>query len=80
MDFIFAREDELLRIHKLESNGLIPIRVTHNDTKFNNILFDKGRSAVAIVDLDTVMNGSVLYDLATLFAHCAIPLLKMKAI
>ena len=62
VDFIFAREDELLRIHKLESNGLIPIRVTHNDTKFNNILFDKGRSAVAIVDLDTVMNGSVLYD------------------
>lgn len=62
VDFIFAREDELLRIHKLEFNGLIPIRVTHNDTKFNNILFDKGRSAVAIVDLDTVMNGSVLYD------------------
>ena len=44
-------------------NGLIPIRVTHNDTKINNILFDeKSNEAVAVIDLDTVMPGSMLYD------------------
>ena len=44
-------------------NGSIPIRVTHNDTKINNILFDEetGR-AVCVIDLDTVMPGSMLYD------------------
>ena len=43
--------------------GLIPLRVTHNDTKINNILFDAedGR-AVSVIDLDTVMQGSMLYD------------------
>ena len=41
----------------------IPIRVTHNDTKINNILFDKiSGEAVCVIDLDTVMPGSMLYD------------------
>ena len=45
------------------SNGSIPLRVTHNDTKINNILFDKDtRQAVCVIDLDTVMPGSALYD------------------
>lgn len=43
--------------------GKIPLRVTHNDTKINNILFDKETGkAVCVIDLDTVMPGSVLYD------------------
>ncbi len=43
--------------------GNIPVRVTHNDTKINNILFDeKTEKAVCIIDLDTVMPGSALYD------------------
>ena len=43
--------------------GLIPVRVTHNDTKINNILFDEVTSkAVCVIDLDTVMPGSMLYD------------------
>lgn len=43
--------------------GKIPVRVTHNDTKINNILFDeKTHKAVAVIDLDTVMPGSMLYD------------------
>ena len=45
------------------SNGSIPLRVTHNDTKINNILFDKDtRQAVCVSDLDTVMPGSAVYD------------------
>ena len=39
------------------------MRVTHNDTKINNILFDaKTKDAVCVIDLDTVMPGSALYD------------------
>ncbi len=42
----------------------IPIRVTHNDTKLNNILMDKETNeGIAIIDLDTVMPGSILFDL-----------------
>lgn len=44
-------------------DGLIPLRATHNDTKINNILFDqKTGKAVCVIDLDTVMPGSMLYD------------------
>lgn len=43
--------------------GRIPVRVTHNDTKINNILFDQDTGkAVCVIDLDTVMPGSMLYD------------------
>lgn len=49
----------------IESLGkTIPIRVTHNDTKLNNILIDKETNiGIAIIDLDTVMPGSILFDL-----------------
>jgi len=44
-------------------NGSIPIRVTHNDTKLNNILFDATTGeGLCVIDLDTVMPGTVLYD------------------
>ena len=43
--------------------GRIPVRVTHNDTKINNILFDQDTGkALCVIDLDTVMPGSMLYD------------------
>ena len=38
------------------------MRITHNDTKINNILFDKNDQPLCIIDLDTVMPGSALYD------------------
>jgi len=45
------------------AKGDIPVRVTHNDTKINNILFDdKTGEATCVIDLDTVMPGSMLYD------------------
>ena len=49
------------------SNGLIKERVTHNDTKISNVLLDKktGRG-ICVVDLDTIMPGSLLYDLSDL--------------
>lgn len=49
-------------INKLQKN-VIPLRVTHNDTKLSNILFDKDTNkSVCLIDLDTVMPGSLVYD------------------
>ena len=45
------------------ADGSIPLRVTHNDTKLNNILFDaETEKGLCVIDLDTVMPGTVLYD------------------
>jgi serine/threonine protein kinase len=56
-DFILKRADDMKIIHKLGREGRIPVRITHNDTKFNNILFDKNDKSLCIIDLDTVMPG-----------------------
>ncbi|HHT53539.1 MAG TPA: aminoglycoside phosphotransferase family protein [Clostridiales bacterium] len=63
IDFIRERRDKCSYIVDEIAAGRLPVRVTHNDTKLNNILIDKttGR-AVCIIDLDTVMPGSALYD------------------
>lgn len=45
------------------ADGSVPSRVTHNDTKLNNVLFDKNtHKGICVIDLDTVMPGSILYD------------------
>ena len=49
-------------ILRLGEQGSIPLRITHNDTKFNNILFDLNDKALCVIDLDTVMPGFVHYD------------------
>ena len=47
------------------TRGDIPLRVTHNDTKLNNVLFDRKTNIPrCLIDLDTVMKGSTLYDIA----------------
>jgi aminoglycoside phosphotransferase (APT) family kinase protein len=43
-------------------SGELPTRMVHNDTKINNLLFDESHEARCVVDLDTVMPGSVVYD------------------
>jgi hypothetical protein len=60
--FVASRADEMHTILRLGEKGLIPLRVTHNDTKCNNVLFNSGNKAIAVVDLDTVMPGYILYD------------------
>jgi len=60
--FISKRAEKMLTIPALIKSGLLRMRITHNDTKFNNILFDKTEHAMCIVDLDTVMPGSILFD------------------
>ena len=63
IEFFLARRSYCPKITSLLESGRMPTRVTHNDTKLNNILFDaKTGAPLAIVDLDTVMPGSVCYD------------------
>lgn len=61
--FALDREDEAGILTGLLAKGELPLRVTHNDTKLNNILFDADtHKALCIIDLDTVMPGLSLYD------------------
>ncbi|MBQ7596365.1 MAG: aminoglycoside phosphotransferase family protein, partial [Clostridia bacterium] len=63
IEFFKARENETGIVTALLANGGLPVRVTHNDTKINNILFDRDtKEALCIIDLDTIMPGSSLYD------------------
>lgn len=62
ISFVETRSEEMHTILRLGEQGRIPLRVTHNDTKFNNILFNSGNKAISVVDLDTVMPGYILYD------------------
>lgn len=61
IDFYHMREDDLLVIETLVDGGKIPLRVVHNDTKINNVLF-RGNKAAAVIDLDTVGPGILYYD------------------
>jgi Ser/Thr protein kinase RdoA (MazF antagonist) len=59
---ILDRADEMKVILRLGKEGKIPVRITHNDTKFNNILLNENDKALCVIDLDTVMPGYVHYD------------------
>jgi thiamine kinase-like enzyme len=59
---ILNRAEEMKIILKLGKEGKIPLRITHNDTKFNNILLDENDKALCVIDLDTVMPGYIHYD------------------
>lgn len=64
IEFILVREAFADLITDPLETGEIPERVSHNDTKLNNVLFDKNTGKEkAIIDLDTTMPGTVLYDL-----------------
>ena len=63
IDFARARKDKTSVIVSALKEGKIPLRVTHNDTKLNNVLIDTAtQKAICVIDLDTVMPGSLLYD------------------
>ncbi|NQU54702.1 MAG: aminoglycoside phosphotransferase family protein [Bacteroidetes bacterium] len=60
--WIKSRRKEMLDFWKLVENGTIPTRISHNDTKINNILFDKKGDVLCVIDLDTVLSSTVLND------------------
>jgi len=63
IDFFFDRRKMMSQIVEMIERGEIPLRVTHNDTKMNNVMLDANTGkGLCVIDLDTVMAGSVLYD------------------
>ena len=63
IEFVLAREDVANVFADLLTKKEIPIRVTHNDTKLNNIMLDnKTRKGICVIDLDTVMPGLAMHD------------------
>lgn len=63
VDFVMARAEECRKLLDLNASGDIPERITHNDTKVNNLLIDDATGqGLCVMDLDTVMPGLSLYD------------------
>lgn len=62
VNYALEREEEMHTLLRAQREGEIPVRVTHNDTKINNILFDRFGQVLCVIDLDTVMPGLVHFD------------------
>lgn len=77
LDFALKQEPWIGTLLDAHANGEIPERITHNDTKFNNVMMDweTGR-AMCVVDLDTVMPGLVLYDFGDMVRTTTSPTLE----
>jgi hypothetical protein len=67
IDFVLSRAGDAALVVDALAKGELPERVTHNDTKLNNVLLDDTtQEGICVIDLDTVMPGSVLYDFGDL--------------
>ena len=67
IEFFFQHQNSISTLVDLAAQGKIPERVTHNDTKLNNVLIDpKTNKAVCVIDLDTSMPGLAPYDFGDL--------------
>ena len=63
LEFIMNHEELACTLQRMREQGELPLRVTHNDTKLNNVLLDcNTRQGLCVLDLDTVMPGLSLYD------------------
>ena len=63
LDWLLSVEDEACKLTDLYEAGELPLRMTHNDTKINNVLFDEeSLKPLVVIDLDTVMPGLVGHD------------------
>lgn len=72
--FVRARQPYAAVLPPLMASGALPLRVVHNDAKAANVLLDSDSGeALAVVDLDTVMPGTVLYDVGDLIRSVASP-------
>lgn len=73
-DFIRRREDVVDVLLDLQASGAIPERITHNDTKLNNVMIDDAtQEGICVIDLDTVMPGLALYDFGDLVRTATSP-------
>lgn len=63
IEWLLGVQDVACRLTDLQKEGKLPLRVTHNDTKINNVLFSqKNNSPIVVIDLDTVMPGLMGHD------------------
>lgn len=62
IDMVRRLKDEMYILQRLKDSGELKLRVTHNDTKISNVLFDKNNKGLCVIDTDTVMSGIVHYD------------------
>lgn len=63
IEFVKVRKADTEKLVTLIEKNELPLKVTHNDTKLNNVMFDKDtNNCICVVDLDTVMPGLALYD------------------
>ena len=77
IDFVLAREADTQVILEGIKEGSIPERITHNDTKLNNVMIDdETQEGICVIDLDTVMPGSALYDFGDLVRTSTSPALE----
>lgn len=60
--FVQKRAERMSIFCRMGREGVLPLRTTHNDTKFNNVLLNSYDQAQCVIDLDTVMPGYVAYD------------------
>lgn len=73
-DAICRREGAVDVLRGLEATGAIPERITHNDTKLNNVMIDDATgTGICVIDLDTVMPGLALYDFGDLVRTATSP-------
>lgn len=74
VEFVRQRENVCGRLIALLEEGILPQRITHNDTKLNNVMMDADTDeAVCVIDLDTVMPGLALYDFGDLVRTATSP-------
>lgn len=72
VEFFRARTETACRLVDQIERGELPLRVTHNDTKFNNILIDKNTNKpLCVIDLDTIMPGLAAYDFGDAIRFCS---------
>ncbi len=62
ISWIESRREQMLRFWEMVEDGRLPLRVTHNDTKISNILFDDKGEVLCVIDLDTCMSSTSLND------------------
>jgi len=74
IDWFLSREPDANRVVNMLESGEIPIRVTHNDTKLNNVMLDDVTGeGICVIDLDTTMPGSAIYDFGDMIRTATSP-------
>lgn len=75
IDAVLGMKSDMERIPRLIRSGEVPVRITHNDTKLDNILFNENSEVCSIIDYDTTMPGSIHSDFGDSLRSmaCALP-------